>query len=60
LVDQNGEMVVVDRDVSFETFKDEVAKHEKLCMRVISETPSKGFPGPMMIIELALDAAFSP
>ncbi len=60
LVDKNGEMVVVDRDVSFETFKDEVAKHEKLCMRVISETPSKGFPGPMMIIELALDAAFSP
>ena len=57
LVDEGGEMVVVDRDVSFETFKDEVARHRKLCLRVISETPSEGFPGPMMIIELTLNAA---
>lgn len=52
LVDQDGEMVVVDRDVSFETFKDNVASHGKLKMRVISEMPSEGFAGPMSIIEL--------
>ena len=59
LVDEDGEMVVIDRDVSFETFRGEVARHEHLSMQIISETPSEGFPGPMMIIELTLDAAVS-
>ena len=50
--DGDGEMVVVDRDVSFEAFKEAVASHAKLAMRVVSEMPLAGFPGPMTIIEL--------
>lgn len=53
LVEEGGEIKVVDRDVSFEAFKEEVERHGEWRMRVIAELPSKGFPGPMNVIELA-------
>jgi predicted nicotinamide N-methyase len=51
LVDDGGELKVVDRDVSFETFREEVARCGGLALEILSEAESEGFPGPMYIIE---------
>jgi predicted nicotinamide N-methyase len=52
LVNQGGDMVVVDRDVSFEKFVEEVEKHGGLAVEKISEMVAEGFPGPMYVLRI--------
>lgn len=56
VMDDMGTPVVIERDVSFENFK-QLCEEYGYSLRVLGQRDTPGFPGPMMVLAIARDPA---